>query len=130
MINSLLFGTYSLSIGAIIYNIAKTKLQDDFENEIRQYREYDYNNEKLKKEQFQSGKESKCIILAKYKDPYLHQENQNIEDQKKILFERDIAIFNILDPSKLFSTKIKSNEQFSMVFDNNDYQEGNLEIKF
>jgi hypothetical protein len=55
MLNSLLFGTYSLSIGAIVYNIAKTKLQDDFETEIRSYREYDFNNEKLKKEQFSTG---------------------------------------------------------------------------
>ena len=50
MLNSILFGTYSLSIGAICYNIAKSKLQDDFETEIRAYREYDYNNEKLKKD--------------------------------------------------------------------------------
>jgi len=55
MLNSILFGTYSFSIGAIIYNIAKIKLQDDFESEIRQYREYDYNNETLKKEHFKKG---------------------------------------------------------------------------
>lgn len=86
MLNSILFGTYSLSIGAIIYNLAKIKLQDDFESEIRQYREYDYNNEKLKKQDFLKGKETKCIILAKYKDVNQIPEKKIEENKKKILF--------------------------------------------
>ena len=51
-------------------NLAKMKLMDDQEREIREYREYDYENEKVK-----IDKEAKCIILAK-----------NKSDDAKILF--------------------------------------------
>jgi hypothetical protein len=62
MLNSILFGTYCISLGAMGYNIGRMKLMDDQEREIKEYREYDFENEKVKVD-----KEAKCIILAKYK---------------------------------------------------------------
>ena len=48
------------------YNFAQIKFQDDFQRDIREYREYDYANEALKREKFEAAA-SKCIILAKYR---------------------------------------------------------------
>jgi hypothetical protein len=47
MITSLLFTGYTFGVGAIVYNIARTKLQDDFENDIRKLREYDFHHETI-----------------------------------------------------------------------------------
>ena len=66
MLNSALFGTYCVSVGAIVYNTVRIKWQDDFSREIKDYREYDFNHEKMEKEQFED-KPVKCIVLAKYK---------------------------------------------------------------
>ena len=71
MLNSVLFGTYCFSIGAIIYNLNRIKMQDDYEREIKEYREYEFENEKLKKEHFQ--KDVKCIILGKHQEKPVEQ---------------------------------------------------------
>lgn len=42
MITSVLFTGYAFGVSAIIYNIVQTKLQDDFEQDIRKLREYDF----------------------------------------------------------------------------------------
>ena len=97
MLNSVLFGSYLVSCGAIINNMAKMKYQDDFEREIKDYREYDFNHEKIKKEIFQ--KPSKAIILAKY------FEDINKEGEDKVLFQKEIAIFNNIDPARSFKAK-------------------------
>jgi len=65
-LNSVLFGTYCVSIGAIVYNFSRIKYQDDYEREIKEYREYEFENEKLKKQHFE--KDVKCIILAKHSE--------------------------------------------------------------
>ena len=39
-------------------------------------------------------------------------------EENKILFERDIAFFNVLDPARLFTSKIKKSEQFNLLFTN------------
>lgn len=44
----------------------RIKWQDDLNREIKEYREYHFQDEKFKKEQFE-GKPVKCIVLAKYK---------------------------------------------------------------
>jgi hypothetical protein len=52
MLNSVLFGSYLVSCGAIIRNMAKMKYQDDFERDIKEYREYDFHNETIRKDIF------------------------------------------------------------------------------
>jgi hypothetical protein len=42
-----LFTGYAFGAGAVIYNIAKVKLQNDYEQEIRDLREYDLANETI-----------------------------------------------------------------------------------
>jgi len=81
MLDSLLFGTYACSVGVMAYHTAQIKYQDDFEREIKDYREYDYANETLKRERF-SGP-TNCIILAKYIDRQM-QEMQKIEEDGKM----------------------------------------------
>lgn len=64
MITSTLFAGYAFGVGAIVYNLSRTKLQDDFENDIRSLREYDFSHEPINTEK---DLPVKCIILAKYK---------------------------------------------------------------
>ena len=63
MITSALFTGYSLGVGAIVYNLARIKLQDDFENDVRKLREYDFSHEPINTER---DLPIDCIILAKY----------------------------------------------------------------
>jgi hypothetical protein len=42
MLTTGLFASYAFGVGAIGYNMARVKLQDDFEREIRDLREYDF----------------------------------------------------------------------------------------
>ena len=63
MITSALFAGYAFGAGSIITNITRIKLMDDFEREIRDLREYDYQNETINAEK---DLPIKCIILAKY----------------------------------------------------------------
>ena len=110
MLNSVLFGTYCFSIGAIVYNLTRIKAQNDYEQEIKDYREYEFENEKLRKEQFE--KEVKCIILGKHMEyPIKEPQDESKPSSKfKVLFQKDIAIFNVLDPARYFSAKIKPDE--------------------
>ena len=55
MLNTVLFGTYAMSAGAIVYNLAQSKYKDDQQRDIKEYREYDFINEKMKKESFENG---------------------------------------------------------------------------
>ena len=48
MLNSILFGSYCGAFAGLCYNTIKIKQQDDWEREIKEYREYDFENEKLK----------------------------------------------------------------------------------
>ncbi len=63
MITSALFTGYTFGCGAIIYNIVRAKLQDDFENDIRKLREYDFGHEPIN---FEKDLPIKCIMLVKY----------------------------------------------------------------
>ena len=99
MLNSVLFGSYLVSCGAIVNNMTKMKYQDDFEREIKEYREYDFNNEKIKKEIFDKSNTAKCIILAKY------FEDIDKEGDDKVLFQKEVAIFNNIDPARNFKAK-------------------------
>lgn len=75
MITSALFAGYAFGTGAIIYNISRIKLQNDFEADVRKLREYDFQNETINAEK---DLPIDCIILAKY-DP---ETNSHIPSQK------------------------------------------------
>ena len=101
----------------------------------------------MKKESFENGKEVKCIILAKYFKP-LHdkqiegeaqeqiekdeqpQEQGENEPKEQILFQKKIAVFNIMDPARKFKHKIKKDEEFSMVFDQSEKNDEPIEVHF
>ncbi len=63
MITTGLFTGYAFGVSSIVYNMARIKLQDDFEREVRDLREYDYGHEHINAEK---DLPIKCIILAKY----------------------------------------------------------------
>ena len=66
MLDSVIFSSYCMAVGAMGYNFAQIKFNDDFQRDISEYREYDYENETLKSEKFDTAA-TKCVILAKYK---------------------------------------------------------------
>lgn len=45
MITSALFAGYTFGLGTIVYNISKIKMQNDFETDVRNLREYDLSHE-------------------------------------------------------------------------------------
>jgi len=71
MITGALFTGYAFGVGAIVYNITRIKMQDDFENEIRKLREYDYNHETINAEK---DLPVNCMLLAKY----VPEQNQHL----------------------------------------------------
>jgi hypothetical protein len=111
MITSALFAGYALGTGAIIYNTVRIKLQDDFENEVRKLREYDFSHEPIN---FEKDLPAKCIILAKYnpaanpsaieREPKLKPASQldinesgEMEAPLKLLFSQVVSYSNVLD---------------------------------
>lgn len=58
-----LFAGYSFGVGAIVYNMTRSKLQDDFERELRELREYDLSHETINAEK---ELPNKCMLLVKH----------------------------------------------------------------
>ena len=56
-----------LSLSAITINLVRSKLQDDLEAELKDYREYDLSYEKLKAVNDYIDPKKKFIILVKHK---------------------------------------------------------------
>ena len=113
MITGALFSGYALGVGAIVYNITRTKMQDDFENEIRKLREYDFGHETINSEK---DLPIKCIMLAKY----VPEDNQHIPSkepkikvgldekapaQNDLIFSRVLSYSVLLDPTKYFEVR-------------------------
>ena len=142
MFDSLLFASYTLAVSGMAYNTAQIKYQDDFEREVREYREYDYANETLRREKLDGA--AKCIVLAKYHDHQMVEakkmeeakadtasQQDQANDSKKVLFQRHIAIFNVTDPARHFTAKVTKDEEFSMVFANSEKnKQSPLEVQF
>lgn len=103
MLNSVLFGSYCVTLGGLGYLAVKTKLMDDWEREIKDMREFNYEDEALREGT------GKAVVLAKVK--------QEIgEGQDGVLLKRRIAFSNVLDPTRYFTTKIRSGEELTMNF--------------
>ena len=83
-------------------------------------REFDFHNEQLREESGKKG-DKKAIVLARYKPTKQDQPSEDKiketssdcttekdlqAEENRILFERDIAFFNVLDPTRMFETKI------------------------
>ena len=48
-----------------------------------------------------------------------------------MLFQRNIAIFNVTDPARFFTAKLKKEEEFSLLFANSEAnKESPLEVQF
>jgi hypothetical protein len=60
--NNLLFATYFCSMSAILVNLIRIKLQDDYQAEIQKLREYDLSTDHIQPELLANG--GKFIVLA------------------------------------------------------------------
>lgn len=102
--NTLFFG-YSLSLGAMAYNLARIKLQNDYEAEIRALREYNVQDEKINTKDLPLD----CMILVNY-DPDQNKDlvaKQTLQkgsenDDAKLIFSKVISCGNIVDSAKYF----------------------------
>ena len=63
--DSIIFASYLLSLSAISVNLIRAKLQDDFESDLKDLREYDTSFEKIKPtvDKITTGK---FILLVKH----------------------------------------------------------------
>ena len=117
MITGALFAGYTVGVGAIVYNITRSKLQDDFENEVRKLREYDFGHETINTEK---DLPVECIMLAKY----VPEDNKHIKvkepkiklglDEKppahnELLFSKAISYSVLLDPTRYVEVSFSLN---------------------
>jgi len=73
----MLFGSYCVSVAGMVYFVTRIKLMDDFEKDIRDIREFDFHNEKLREESGKYG-DKRAIVLATYKPPVVPESSQPI----------------------------------------------------
>lgn len=64
MLTAGLFAGYSFGVGSILYNIVQAKLQDDFEQDVRALREYDFTNETINVEK---DLPANCMLLIRHR---------------------------------------------------------------
>ena len=100
--------------------MVRAKLQDDFENEIKECREYDLANEKIKIGTDKIDPNAKYIVLANHKG----QKQETTKDDEKVNAESAEPIFvytvpyaNVLDPVRYFQTKLKRRQAFTLTID-------------
>eukprot|EP00347_Sterkiella_histriomuscorum_P021335 403334350 len=120
MLTKVLFASYSFGVGSIIYNLARTKLQNDQEQDIRKLREYDLSNEKINPQDLPLD----CMVLAKY-DPELNKDlkvrgtllqNQGNGQESKVIFSKVLSCGNIVDSAKLFTQNFRGQDVLKMNF--------------
>ena len=117
MLNSVLFGSYCMTLGGLGYLAVKAKMMDDWEREIKDMREFNYEDETLRE-----GK-GKAMVLAKIKQDLP-------EGSDGILLRRRIASSNVLDPTRYFKTKIMPGEELTLDFlDSDDNADTPLSVK-
>ena len=78
--DQILFASYLLSLSAITINLVRAKLQDDFETELKEHREYDLSYEKIDSDRINPQK--KYIVLAKHKGRSKGAEKAETEGEK------------------------------------------------
>ena len=98
---SVIFASYILSLSAISVNLIRAKLQDDFENELKDLREYDLSYEKIKLG-VDKIEEGKFVVLANHKGVKPKAEDGEEAPVPTPLFAHTIPYANILDPVRYF----------------------------
>ena len=105
-----LFASYLLSLSAITINLVRAKLQDDFENDLKDLREYDLSYEKIKVGVDSLDPDGKFIVLVNHKG----KKTSGEEGEKAApLFAHTIPYANILDPVRYFQVSIKAISSYS-----------------
>ena len=97
-----LFASYLLSLSAITVNLIRAKLQDDFENDLKDLREYDVSYEKIKVGVDRLDPDGKFIVLVNHKGKKTSGEEGKEATLPSPLFAHTIPYANILDPVRYF----------------------------
>ena len=104
--DSFIFASYLLSLSAITVNLVRAKLQDDFENELKELREYDLSYEKIKVGVDKIDPDGKYIVLANHKGKKSEAKDGKEAEVAVPLFAHTIPYANILDPVRYFKVRI------------------------
>ena len=67
MLEKFLCACYLLSLGAMARNLIRIKLQNDLEEDIKKYREYDLSTDQILRRGDQTDLDGKFVVLAKHK---------------------------------------------------------------
>jgi hypothetical protein len=81
-----IFATYCFGIGAIGFNIVRSKLQNDLEEKIRALREYDLSTDKIRPDQVD---DKDVIVLLK-------------SSNSDVIMSQQIPYANLLDTTRYF----------------------------
>ena len=65
--DTVLAAAYFMTVGGMGWNLIKIKLQNDYESEIKDYREYDLSHERIKIGTDKIDPDGKYIVLANHK---------------------------------------------------------------
>ena len=95
IVDGIVFVAYFTSVGAVLMNSIKIKLQNDFEAELKDLREYDLSTDCLKPEQLLKGDGGKFICLI----------NLKAGEEKTPFIHKTIPYSNQVDETLYFSKK-------------------------
>ena len=93
MLESLLATCYLLTLGAMARNLIRIKLQTDWEEEIKKYREYDLSTDPIQPGREHADMNGTYVVLFKHKaDP----------TEKTPFFSHTMTYSNLLDSTRMF----------------------------
>ena len=144
MFTNLLGVTYACGVGLIAANFMRTKQINDFDDELRNLREYDTSWETINKEaitttqtKMRKSPKDMVILLAQVpKEEELEEQKVRIQKAKlkqdseeNLIFSRVNSYSILLDPVKHFEHKFSRKDKFTLTI-NNAKQEHPIEIQF
>lgn len=132
MLESALAACYFVSVSSIVYNIVRAKLQDDWDAQIKELKEFDIQTDRVKVD---LDLPSKVVLLANYV-PKEEEKTENTEDndsqkdKTQPIFSESRSFANILDPTRFFETRFTKKTEFKLDFGKESVQDYPLEIQF
>ena len=99
MLEGLLASCYLLTLAAMTRNLVRIKLQNDFEEEIKRYREYDLATDPIKPGDEEVDLDGNYVVLVNHKAD---------SENKAPFFSHTQTYANILDPTRMFTVSFKA----------------------
>jgi hypothetical protein len=128
MITTLLGGVYATTVLGCTYNMAKIRLNDDYVEEFKQLREYDFTYEKIDSDSLPK----KALVHINLDDnehnrQYSTDPKMGVKDALKdgetLVYSKVISFSNLLDPTMYYRQKFdKNGPKFEVKNPNHDQE--------